>query len=71
MDYRDYVNRTVAVDLRLVEAKAEAFFLRAESSEVVEGGRGRKSVRLKSKQSRTTHVAMYVIIVSSVSALYN
>jgi hypothetical protein len=56
---RTYVNKATAQRFNLTYATKDRFILRADSDSVVQRGeKGRRSVRMKSKDSYTRHVAV-------------
>ena len=58
---RNYVNESTAMSKGLVAYTSNSFTLRADHTTQLPGnGPGRDSVRVRSKKTYTTHVAMYV-----------
>jgi hypothetical protein len=62
MPCRTYVNEATARSQNLTFASDNTFIMRADARTVLSAsGPGRNSVRLRSKNVYTTHVAVYVI----------
>jgi hypothetical protein len=58
---RDYVDLCTAVTNNLTFATDDTFIMRADDKNVVSSNeRGRKTVRMKSTQTFTHHLVMYV-----------
>src|SRR5438445_10708472 len=59
--FRNYVDQGTSVDLGLTSASSDSFILRADSTTVLDpSGPGRNSVRIKSKNTYTQHLVVYV-----------
>lgn len=56
-----YVDQATALSQNLTYASGNTLILRADSKTVVPAGQGRKSVRIRSKKTYTTHVAVFDI----------
>jgi hypothetical protein len=57
----NYVNQQTAQSQNLTYASSNSFILRADFTNVVRSGSGRNSVRIRSKRTYTTHVAVFDI----------
>ena len=58
---RNYVDEATAQSLNLTYATSNTFIIRADDTTVLSsGGPGRNSVRIRSNNQYTTHVAVYV-----------
>jgi hypothetical protein len=57
--FRNYVDQATAIAQNLTYAYDNTLILRADSKTVITDGGGRNSVRIRSKKTYTTHVAVF------------